>query len=290
MTKPVPHVLVIGIDGVRYDTVCDVETPALDRMAQRGFLQPVQVNAAGPTISGPSWATVVTGVLPPVHRIFDNELDGHDMASNPDFIHLARQEHPGVSTFIGADWPPLVTSESGGPLFAGGGFLPTRRRDAGAGPDDWHDADQQVTDRAVTFLSDLDGRAGSVSFVYLHGCDTAGHRLGVGEVYNEFVRASDQRLAQVIEAVERRPQQATENWTVVAVTDHGHRDVGGHGADSPAERTAWIAAYGPGIPTPWSGQPLEQADVAGQVFHTLGMTPRTDNFIGVPFGRRPSAG
>src|SRR4051794_35191493 len=46
------HVVFIGIDGVRLDTMSEARTPTLDRLAAQGFLRQVTVNAAGPTISG----------------------------------------------------------------------------------------------------------------------------------------------------------------------------------------------------------------------------------------------
>lgn len=279
------HVLVIGVDGVRYDTLLGVRTPVLDMIAQEGFLRPLQVHPAAPTISGPSWATIVTGVSATVHGIQDNNLAPNHLADNPDFVHLARLD--GRQTFIGADWAPLVSSESGGPLFADGGFLPDRGvRDE---PAEWHRVDQDVTERGVEFLANLDGSQGSASFVYLHAVDTAGHRRGVGDVYRECIEESDRRVGELITAVESRPTRPDEDWMIIVVTDHGHRDEGGHGEDSPEERTAWIAAAGFGVKALDETAVLEQADVAGQVMATLGLPPRSDDFVGLPFGDR-SAG
>ena len=282
------HVLVIGIDGVRFDTLEEVDTPHLDAIAAVGFRRPVQVHPEVPTISGPSWATMVTGVLPSSHGIYDNDLRGHALAANPDFVHLAHRTHPGLQTFIGADWQPLVTAHSGGPLFADGGYLPDCRRGPDAEVADWHRADDLVTEAATTFLAGLDGGRGSASFVYLHGCDTAGHEAGVGERYREFVGASDARVGQLLQAVEERSTSTEEDWVIIAATDHGHRPEGGHGGDSAQERTAWIAACGAGVPRGWDGD-LELADVAGHAFSVLGLTPRSGHFIGVPFGMRPPA-
>lgn len=284
-----PHVLFVGIDGVRFDTLAEQLTPALDRVAAAGFLQSLQVNAAGPTISGPSWSTMVSGVLPPTHRIFDNDLTDHDLGRFPDFITLAGRAFPGLQTFAGADWQPLVSSHSGGPIFAGGGFLPDRNRGKDDNAADWHDGDQQVADRAVEHLSSLASEPGSVTFVYQHGVDTAGHREGVGDRYREFIEASDRRLGALLGAVDERPGRAEEDWLIIVATDHGHVDEGGHGGDSPEERTAWIAACGSGVPATEQPLILEQADVAGHVHHVLGLTGRPEQFVGLPFGSRTEA-
>lgn len=284
MTKP--QVLFVGIDGVRYDTLLELDTPVLDRVAADGFLQSLQVNPAGPTISGPSWATMVSGVLPPAHRIFDNDLTDHDLGRYPDFIALVEKAHPGLQSFAGADWEPLVSTHSGGPIFAGGGFLPDRYRGSESTPADWHEGDQQVVDRAVARLAALDAHFGSITFVYQHGVDTAGHREGVGETYREFVVASDRRLGQLLEAVEQRPNRDHEDWLIIVATDHGHVDAGGHGGDSPEERTAWIAACGTAVPQTDRPLILEQADIAGHVHHVFGLNDHSEAFVGLPFGTR----
>lgn len=69
-------------------------------------------------------------------------------------------------------------------------------------------------------------------------------------------------------------------------TDHGHLDQGGHGGDHPAERTAWIAASGPGVPVTDAPLIMEQADIAGHAHHVLGLTGQPKEFVGLPFGTR----
>ena len=54
----------------------------------------------------------------------------------------------------------------------------------------------------------------------------------------------------------------------------------------PAERQAWIAAAGSGVPVGGSELVLQQADVAGHVLTTFGLTPTSSDFVGLPFGTR----
>ena len=56
------RVLVVGIDGVRLDMLGEVATPHLDSVIARGFLARVEVEPDAPSLSGPCWATIVTGV------------------------------------------------------------------------------------------------------------------------------------------------------------------------------------------------------------------------------------
>ena len=75
--------LIVGIDGVRIDVLHEEPTPHLDALAARGFLAPVQVNEVAPTISGPSWATILTGALADRHLIMDNELSPNGLVEPP---------------------------------------------------------------------------------------------------------------------------------------------------------------------------------------------------------------
>jgi phosphoglycerol transferase MdoB-like AlkP superfamily enzyme len=51
----------------------------------------------------------------------------------------------------------------------------------------------------------------------------------------EAIRISDERIGQVIDAVNKRPQFSNEDWLFVVCTDHGGiRKV--HGGQSPEER------------------------------------------------------
>lgn len=275
------HVLIVGVDGVRHDTLLEVATPHLDALTSRGFLAPVRVNDAGPTISGPSWSTIMTGVLATDHQVFGNQLSPNRLADHPDVVELARRQRPDLATFVAAGWLPLVAAESGGPLFAGGGWHPDGPQAHAV--EEWRRADQQVTDKTVAFLTNHDGSHGSLVFSYLGGVDETGHTLGVGPVYRELIEACDTRLGALLAAVDRRA--ATEDWTVIVVTDHGHLDAGGHGGESELERTAWIAAAGAQVPTT-APAALEQADVAAHAVTVLGLEPASTAFFGRPFGTR----
>jgi len=279
------HVLVVGVDGVRYDTLQSCDTPTIDAIAANGFLRPVRVNDAGPTISGPGWATVFTGVLADRHRIFDNNLSPNQLAQFPDFVHHAGQVRPEIARFVGAGWAPLVTAESGGPLFADGGYYPD------GGPahseDEWTRVDDAVTDAGAQFLRAHDGAHGSAAVVYLGGPDEVCHLVGVCPAYSAFIEASDARIGRLLAAVDARPTRANENWAVIVVTDHGHVDEGGHGGDTPEERTAWIAAAGAGVPADLGDAVLEQADVAAHALAVLGIDAAAPaQMTGRPFGRR----
>lgn len=279
------HVLIVGIDGVRYDTLCRMPTPAIDSIAASGFLRQVRVNDAGPTISGPGWATIFTGVLATDHEITDNELSPNRLTEFPDIVRHTRTHLPDAATFVSASWSPLVSEASGGPLFADRGHLP--QSDHQDSVQYWDELDEQVAETTVAFLADHDGSGGSLAVAYLGAPDEMAHELGASQTYEWSVRQADARVGRLLAEADRRRETHDEEWTVIVVTDHGHVDAGGHGGETAEERTAWIAARGPGIVEPSAATRLEQADVAGHTLSVLNLEPAApDRTVGRRFGVR----
>lgn len=259
---PVPvrrrHVLVVGMDGVRADTVHQANTPSLDALAGAGFAATVRVDDRNPTISGPVWSTVATGVYAEQHGVQDNDLSANRYDTYPDFLSRIRSHHPWASTFVAGAWGPVATSALGGPIFAGGGYRPALHNAADEGTlGEIATMDEAVTARTAREL--LLGEH-AATFCYLLLPDMVGHHEGVTKDYRRAVETCDGQLAVLLAAIQARPERIHEEWTVIVATDHGHRDAGHHGGDSPAERNAWIVASGPGI-TAASGQRVDHADI-----------------------------
>src|SRR2546423_7791836 len=181
------HVLVIGVDGVRFDFLGPDGAPSVGALGQAGFLARVPVDEATPTWSGPCWATIATGTVAG-HGITGNDLTGHRLAGHPDFVTLATRA--GLPTLLAVSgWPPLALAEDGGPLFAEAStreFTAEPRTSlawdaAGeAGLAAWDAADEAPAARAAAILA---GPAPRVSFVYLGAVDFAGHATGAGAAY-----------------------------------------------------------------------------------------------------------
>ena len=262
------HVLVIGVDGVRFDLLGRDTTPSIWDLGRAGFLAPVIIDEATPTWSGPCWATIVTGTGVAGHGIAGNNLTGHRLAEHPDFVTVATRA--GLATLLAVSgWPPLALAEDGGPLFA----EVTRREFVAAAETSvagWNEADESITELVAGILAEDGPR---LSFVYLGAVDIAGHITGAGAVYRAAVLAADQRVGRLLAAVRSRPAYAQEGWTIVVVTDHGHLDQGGHGGREPEVATAWTAAAGPGI-RPADPTPVTRQDqIAPLVLAALGWSP-----------------
>ena len=261
--------LVVLLDGVRFDCLTQASTPVLDRLAAEGFLAPTRIFGTdlAPTLSGPAISSIATGVWPDKHRVPGNRLHGHALDRYPDFLTRLESAVPPRRTFAALDWAPLGLPEDGGPVFsdaiAAKIALATAQTWAAYRRDD-----ARLLGATVRVLRERDPDA---AFVYLGASDIAAHEFGCrGPQYREAIETCDRQVGDLLAAVDARSQRAGEQWLVIVVTDHGHRDEGGHGGDSDAERTAWVALAGDGAPTA-APATLSNVDIAPTVLAHLGV-------------------
>ena len=263
--RTVPKVLLIGIDGVRPDVLAEVSTPVIDSLAASGWYT-AETRTTTPSVSGPSWSSMLNGVWPSKHGVTDNSFDGRRYGEYPDFLTLIERWRPDLATFAAIDWLPLASLEGGGPLLSAAidTLVAVDGYDLG-----WAEADGVVTERAARHLVAADPDA---AFVYLGNPDETSHRhASIGAEYREAIALSDRHVGQLVEALRARATYAEENWLVLISTDHGRREDGGHGGASPEEMTTFILAAGPATRSWPAAGPTFIVDVAATALQHLGV-------------------
>ncbi|ORT61597.1 alkaline phosphatase family protein [Streptomyces sp. CB03238] len=258
-------VLVVGMDGLRHDRIDAANAPHMKSMMANGTygLSLLYANPMAATSSGPGWSTISTGVWPDKHGVKDNTFTGKNYGTYPGFLARLAQVRPGLSTYAAVDWKPLdaqgtVTPGADAKLVLDGD------RDGYVA----HDA--TIAAETESILRDQNP---DVLFVYLGNTDVVAHANGTGQKYLDAIAVQDAQLGRMLAAIKARPSYATERWTVIVTTDHGHVDAGGHGGSSIEERRTFVLATGPGIAA--GARPLDTrlVDVAATVFHQLGIVP-----------------
>jgi predicted AlkP superfamily pyrophosphatase or phosphodiesterase len=232
-------VLVIGIDGIRPDVLARLETPNIDALIAEGAYSG-SVQSQAQTVSGPAWSSILTGVWPAKHRVVSNDLSTNEYDWYPDFLTRLEQVDPDFSTFAVIDWPPLGVRVSGGPMISDSIDV---KLNFDGDQQGYALADSQSVDAAVRYILNQDPDA---MFVYIGYPDVAAHdHGGLSEEYLAAIRMADAHVGTLSQAVARRTRvRRTEDWLVLVVTDHGHRDAGGHGGTSPEEKTVFYLASG----------------------------------------------
>lgn len=263
-------ILLIGIDGLMLQRAID-SGRAQTLAALRSNCYYSDMSVAMPTVSGPSWTTLLTGVTQQVHKVVNNEYTDHNLDSAPDFLSQAASLNSEIRTYAAAGWPPLIDPNDVGPV------IRTRNEDQKSGRHSifvrdgethgYETIDVEVANDAIAFIEE---NSPDLSFVYFCGADEAGHLEGtVSGSYFDAIERIDGLIAQLHQVILTRHLRHNEKWLIVITTDHGHRDEGGHGGDSPQERASFVIAHGIGMQHPsWPAQ-IKPDELVGQILTAL---------------------
>lgn len=244
---PAKKVLIIGIDGLMYDYIDDVDTPNMNEpqltyfpqftltKALTGGLMATQSHQV--SSSGPAWSSILTGTW----------IDGHTIASNNNqpavtatiFEHLYQADN-NIDMASFAAWTPINAGH------AKHGMSAVKQRVDGNDRPEGISVDDFITQKLVSELKDDDSNLDFI-FVHLDEIDGAGHSCGWCVAYEDTLKETDARLGQIMEAIDDRQAKFNEDWLVMFVSDHGHVKTGGHGGDSIAERTSVIGTNKPDL-------------------------------------------
>ncbi len=263
-------ILLIGIDGLMlHRAIASGRAKALARLKSDSFFTDMTVDM--PTVSGPSWSTLLTGTTAQVHKVIDNDFKDHNLAQTPDLLSQAKALKPEVTTYAAAGWPPLIDPADTGPV------IRTRVEDQDSGKHSmfvrdgethgYEKIDPEVAEDAV---ATIDRIGPDLSFVYFCGADEAGHLHGTLEgPYFDAIERIDTLVVKMYQSVQKRQQEFDENWLIVITTDHGHRDEGGHGGDSEQERASFVIAHAIGTPHPSWPTDIKPEELVGHILSAL---------------------
>jgi predicted AlkP superfamily pyrophosphatase or phosphodiesterase len=242
-----PRVLLISIDGLMPSSYTDpalaARTPTLRRLMQGGAWADGVVGVT-PTVTYPSHTTLITGVEPARHGIYDNRILDPENRSNGAWYWYARaiqvQTLPGVLrarglTAAGVTWPVSVGMDLdySAPEFPGTSRHPegvqllralsTPRslfdaaEHARGRPFGWPQTDRDRTDLTSFILRTY---APNLTMLHLIELDSAQHTYGPGspEALDAMARM-DGFVGELVDAARQAP--GGERTTIAVVSDHG---------------------------------------------------------------------
>lgn len=238
------RVLIIGVDGMRPDSMELADTPNIDALiANGGYSNKAQIGDV--TVSGPGWGTILTGVWRDKHGISDNSFSGKNLNAFPDIFARVEGLDASLETISIAHWGPINTQII-----------------EGADEELNDDPDAEVARIAAELLEDGSVNLGSrrsgriinldpdLMFLHFDDVDGAGHGSGYnavpGSPYMTTIETTDGHIGRVMDALNQRPAvlAGEENWLVLLTADHG--GIGnGHGPNEPIYRTVPFVVSGP---------------------------------------------
>lgn len=215
---PVPpgRVLFIGIDGCRFDALEKARTPNLDKLLAAGcYSDQTQILGTryrqSDTVSGPGWSSLLTGVWADKHGVDSNKFENPQYEKFPHFFARVKQKYPRAVTISAAAWPPISQ-------------WITTAADVNASTgeqEDYRPGDYET----ARLTADMLQRGNPLAmFAYFGQVDVNGHNHGFSPDVPQYIAAIERvdiLIGRVLDALERRPNYAAENWLVLVSSDHG---------------------------------------------------------------------
>ncbi|GIX04155.1 MAG: nucleotide pyrophosphatase [Planctomycetaceae bacterium] len=265
---PTRGVLLIGIDGCRWDAVVAARTPHLDHLVAAGTLA-VGTDIVAPrptpadTVSGPGWSNILCGVWPDKHGVIDNRFHDAHYERYPHFFVRIKEVAPHIQTASFTNWEPLhsrLTRQADHQL-----------AESAQGADQYRVSDRRLAEACARWLTTGNPQ---VVVLYQGQVDETGHRFGFHPdipEYRDAIERVDDNVGLVLQAV----QQRREDWLVLVATDHGGEGKGhGGGRNNDVIRKTFLIVSGPSAQRGTWKQASSQVDVVRTALHHLQIEPR----------------
>ena len=242
---PARHVVMISIDGLKpatYTAAGPSKVPTLRKLAQEGTFADAVIGVT-PTVTYPSHTTMISGVLPAVHGIYNNLILDPEGTSNSSWYWYARDvKVPTLPVVVKArglttaavSWPVTADADIDYLMPEFGGVTRNPK---------WLDLmralsrprllldDYEAQGRPIAWPMTDDDRTGLAAFIirkyrpnlmmlHIFGTDDAQHKFGPGTPEAlASIEVADGHVAQMIKAVADAGLQ--DSTDVVVLSDHG---------------------------------------------------------------------
>ena len=249
--------LVIGIDGLRPDSMIYAKTPNIDFLIEHGSVSfnayaggEIGTKTEQVTSSGPGWSSILTAVWTDKHGVTDNSFKNNNYKEYPHFFKRIKEFNPNLQLVSFVQWTPIHT------------HILSDADEFGNGSDEY-----------VSEMGAKSIKAGKSDVVFLHfdDVDHAGHAYNYGNDYPKYIDSiekTDRLIGLVLDEIRKKEK---EDWLIVVTTDHGGINYG-HGGQSIDERTIFFISSGAGMPVKTFEKGPGMTAVAPTVFRHLNIT------------------
>lgn len=198
IVRPFKKVVILNIDGARWDLVQKMNLPTLTRLMKEGSHVRNGLQTVYRALTNPAFGTILTGARPQEHGIFDNNIgQSLKVEGLGDLVKITIYGCMHMNHFAKDGWETKIVS------------LP----EIGI---------QKSDDVAMEWLlDDLRNDTETKLFVFDYSeADFCGHSYGgLSKQYKDALRNVDARIAKVLEVIETLAD--CEDTAVIICSDHG---------------------------------------------------------------------
>ncbi len=213
-----PTVILISIDGFRYDYIDKFAPPTLNRLAKNGVRAKWMIPSF-PTKTFPNHYSIATGLYPENHGIVDNNI--WDFGTR--FAINIRDEVQNSRWWLGE--PIWVTAEKQGQRAASYFFVGSEAEINGERPTIWRTYNGRVppemrVDKVLGWFDLPAENRPTMITLYFSDTDDAGHEFGPDAEETKYAALNaDRYITRLMAGLKQR--EIDKNVNIIIVSDHG---------------------------------------------------------------------
>lgn len=215
-----PYVVMLSVDGFRWDYADKVPTPNLDKIAKKG-VKAESLKASFPTKTFPNHYTIATGLYPDNHGIVLNSF--YDPATDR-YYSIFNREAVEDGSFYGGE-PIWVTAEEQGVISGSYFWVGSEAEIKGVRPTYWKEYEhkfpyRQRIDSVIFWLQKPEEVRPHLVMWYFDEPDHSGHKFGPDskELEKKIIEL-DQLIGIFLSEIEKLP--IADNINIIVTSDHG---------------------------------------------------------------------
>lgn len=222
-TTDIPYVIMLSLDGFRWNYADRTNTAALDKIEQKGIR--AEMTASFPTKTFPNHYTIATGLYPDHHGIVNNTFWDPQRKV---VYKISDRTKVQDGYFYGGE-PIWVTAEKQNVRSASFFWVGSEAKIGGYYPSIWKTYDHnfpfyQRADSVIAWLQLPEERRPHLITWYLSEPDGSGHRFGPeSEQVTDTIGGLDHILAYFLNKLEKL--DIANEVNVIVVSDHGMQEI-----------------------------------------------------------------
>ncbi len=249
------QILILFVDGMRYDKMLEANTPNMDALMANGTTFS-NYHSVLPSYSRVNYAAFSTGSTTNMTNVFANGYD-------------EELEIPTLYSIIDSnDYnKSLIVDEGGWAKFLG------KDADVAVFVDTISHSYEEGLDVKNAAIATIPGNFSNIQLIGFDDVDAVGHDFGAASTtYKQMIEITDSYIGEILDLYNSLGQ--LDNTTIVLFSDHGHEDIGGHGGEAFNQTNGCFILAGKGV--------TNKGIISDKLTRINSITPTLLTMLGIP--------